>query len=173
MRRRLSCCRRTPCFLGHSPVDARKKIGQLRRRDRHDAVCNRRPQESATLKSFCEQTSPLAVVPNNLKKIATAAPKNVEIARQAGVDRSLLYRWRQQLLAGAKHSPVILSHDVPAFVPLAVAPPAPEPAPATIMIEFGANVCMKIEGAPDAQTLSNVIGALTANERRPGRAKLA
>jgi transposase len=96
-----------------------------------------------------------------------------EIARQAGVDRSLLYRWRQQLLAGAKHSPVILSHDVPAFVPLTVAPPAPELAPATIMIEFGVNVCMKIEGAPDAQTLSNVIGALTANERRPGRAKLA
>jgi hypothetical protein len=68
---------------------------------------------------------------------------------------------------------VILSHDVPPFVPLTVAPPAPELAPATIMIEFGVNVCMKIEGAPDAQTLSNVIGALTAHERRPGRAKLA
>jgi transposase len=95
-----------------------------------------------------------------------------EIARQAGVDRSLLYRWRQQLHASARHSSMT-SHDVPAFVPVTVGALAPELAPATIMIEFGADVCMKIEGAPDAQTLSTVIGALTASERRPGRAKLA
>jgi hypothetical protein len=68
---------------------------------------------------------------------------------------------------------VTLSHDVPAFVAATVGPLAPELEPATIMIEFGANVCMKVEGALDAQTLSNVIGALTASERRPGRAKIA
>jgi len=64
----------------------------LRRRDRHDAVRNRRPQEPATLKSFCEQTSPLAVVPNNLKKITTAAPKNVEIARVGITRQRLLHK---------------------------------------------------------------------------------
>jgi transposase-like protein len=40
-----------------------------------------------------------------------------EIARAAGVDRSLLYRWRQQLAA---------SREVPCFVPVAIADAAPE-----------------------------------------------
>jgi hypothetical protein len=44
------------------------------------------------LKSFCEQTSPLAVVPNNLKKITTAAPKNVEIARVGITRQRLLHK---------------------------------------------------------------------------------
>jgi transposase len=61
-----------------------------------------------------------------------------EVAKQAGVDRSLLYRWRQQLAA---------SRDgVHAFVPVTVAPMAPEPAPgsprAAITIAFGADVRM-------------------------------
>ena len=90
-----------------------------------------------------------------------------EIAKQAGVDRSLLYRWRQQLAAS--------QGDLPAFVPVTVATTAPEPAQvsprAAITIAFGANVRMTIEGSPDEVTLANVIGAL-AGDRKPGRAKL-
>ena len=93
-----------------------------------------------------------------------------EIARAAGVDVSLLYRWRRQLAA---------TREAPAFAPLMVAfdasepesaiapvsPSAPSPAPASITVAFGAQVRMTIEGAPDAATLSSVIGALTARDR--------
>lgn len=84
-----------------------------------------------------------------------------EVARAAGVSTSLLYRWRQQLASPANRS---------TFIPVGV---APAEAPATaglsqaaITIAFGANVRVTIEGAPDAQTLSRVIGALSAPERR-------
>src|ERR1700683_3268228 len=89
-----------------------------------------------------------------------------EVAKQAGVDRSLLYRWRQQLAASQE--------GLPAFVPVTVAPMAAEPTVsprAAITIAFGANVRMTIEGSPDETTLANVIGAL-AGDRRPARAKL-
>jgi transposase len=91
-----------------------------------------------------------------------------EVAKQAGVDRSLLYRWRQQLAAS--------QDDLPAFVPVTVAATAPELAPvsprAAITIAFGANVRMTIEGSPDETTLANVIGALVGRDHRPERAKL-
>ena len=82
-----------------------------------------------------------------------------EVARKAGVDTSLLYRWRQQLAA---------SRNVASFVPVTIAPDPPDrqSAPATITIEFGAGVRMRIEGAPDAETLTKVIGALSTIERR-------
>ena len=66
----------------------------------------------------------------------------MEIARGAGVDASLLYRWRRQLAA---------ERETPAFVPVRVAPDAersgagdapicapPSPPPASITIAFGA-----------------------------------
>ncbi len=90
-----------------------------------------------------------------------------EVAKRAGFDRSLLYRWRQQLAAS--------QDGLPAFVPVTVAPTAPEREPvfprAAITIALGANVQMTIEGSPDETTLANVIGALVG-DRRPGRAKL-
>jgi len=45
-----------------------------------------------------------------------------EIARKAGVDPSLLYRWREQLAA---------LRDVPSFVPVTVTPLAQDCAPST------------------------------------------
>jgi transposase len=84
-----------------------------------------------------------------------------EVARKAGVDTSLLYRWRQQLAS---------SLAVPSFVPLAIAAAAPEPVAeptaSAITIEFSGGVRMKIEGAPDAETLSSVISVLSNGERR-------
>jgi len=85
-----------------------------------------------------------------------------EIARAAGVDRSLLYRWRQQLAA---------SREAPCFVPVAIADAAPErvaelsPSSA-ITIEFSGGVRLKVEGAPDVGTLTRVIDALSRAERR-------
>lgn len=85
-----------------------------------------------------------------------------EIARKAGVDPSLLYRWRQQLAA---------SRNAPSFVPMAVAAApqefAPEPERSgAISIEFATGVRVKIEGAPDPETLAKVIGALAAERCR-------
>jgi transposase len=87
-----------------------------------------------------------------------------DVARKAGVDTSLLYRWRQQLAS---------SFEVGTFVPLAIAPAAQDPVveamtpprPA-ITIEFSGGVHVKVEGAPDAGTLASVIGALSNGERR-------
>ena len=81
-----------------------------------------------------------------------------EIARAAGVDRSLLYRWRQQLAA---------SREAPCFVPVAIADAAPELSPSSaITIEFSGGVRLKVEGAPDVGTLTRVIDALSRAERR-------
>jgi transposase len=92
-----------------------------------------------------------------------------EIGRSAGVVTSLLYRWRRQFAA---------EREMAAFVPVRVSPDpseavattepvcAPPSAPASsITIAFRDQVRMTIEGAPDASTLANVIGALTARDR--------
>src|SRR6266545_836253 len=75
-----------------------------------------------------------------------------EVARRAGIDRSLLYRWRQQLAASREGS---------SFVPVMIAPGAPkcgpEPSPAAITIEFSGGVRIRIEGAPDRETLAKAI----------------
>jgi transposase len=90
-----------------------------------------------------------------------------EIARRAEVSASLLYRWRRDL-RGAR--------ETPTFVPVRVAseasdegsasaPACTTPARSSITIAFGVEVRMTIEGAPDAATLANVIGTLTARDR--------
>jgi len=82
-----------------------------------------------------------------------------DIARKAGVDPSLLYRWRQQLAA---------SNDILYCVPVMVTPPperVPELPPATITIEFEAHIRMKIEGAPDPETLAKTVDALAGRRR--------
>jgi transposase len=85
-----------------------------------------------------------------------------DLARRAGVSTSLLYRWRQQLVA---------AEDRPSFVPVAVSAPAAEHPSSelgrgTMTIAFGANVRLMIEGAPDEATQSRVIGALAGHDRR-------
>ena len=92
-----------------------------------------------------------------------------EIARSAGVDASLLYRWRRQFAAErdmAAFVPVRVSPDLneaaPATAPVCAPPPAPS---SSITIAFGEQVRMTIEGAPDSATLAKVIGALRARDR--------
>ena len=92
-----------------------------------------------------------------------------EVARQVGVDRSLLYRWRRELSDLARPPGELAS-----FVPVAIVPasaegprePSSSLSPATMSIEFGANISMKIEGAPDADTLVNIISALSRTVAR-------
>ncbi len=93
-----------------------------------------------------------------------------EIARDAGVDVSLLYRWRRQLanaIAAPAFVPVHVAGDGDAarMSAPAIEPVAP-PAPASIVISIGAQVRVTVEGAPDAATLTRVIGALTARKPR-------
>ena len=92
-----------------------------------------------------------------------------EIARSAGVDASLLYRWRRRLAAErnmAAFVPVRVSPDlneaVSATAPVCAPPP---PSSSSITIAFGDQVRMTIEGAPDSATLAKVIGALRARDR--------
>jgi transposase len=91
-----------------------------------------------------------------------------EVARQAGVDRSLLYRWRRELSDLARPPGELAS-----FVPVAIAqepvevPREPSSlSSATMSIEFGASISMKIEGAPDADTLVHIINALSRTVAR-------
>jgi len=87
----------------------------------------------------------------------------VEVARQAGVDPSLLYRWRRQAMA---------SREIVSFVPVAIAADEVDHAaaaatpPAGITIEFSGGARLKVEGAPDVETLTCVIDALSCTERR-------
>jgi transposase len=91
-----------------------------------------------------------------------------EIARREGVDASLLYRWRREL-CGLRETPKFVpvrvspeaSDEGPASAPARTSPPSPTPpVRSSIAIAFGEQVCMTIEGAPDAATLATVIGAL-------------
>jgi transposase len=100
--------------------------------------------------------------------LAAAEPgaRVADVARAAGVDPSLLYRWRR----AASVLPRLAAREEPVFIPVTVASapaPAPEPPSASgITIEFGGGARLKIEGAPDAGTLANVIDALSKAERR-------
>src|ERR1039457_4654667 len=86
-----------------------------------------------------------------------------EVARQVGVDRSLLYRWRRALSDLARPPGELAS-----FVPVAIVPasaegprePSSSLSPATMSIEFGANISMKIEGAPAPNTPGKSMKAL-------------
>ncbi|MGA9849912.1 MAG: transposase [Roseiarcus sp.] len=93
-----------------------------------------------------------------------------EIARNAGVVASLLYRWRRQFAAERETTAFVpvrvfseLNEAAPATAPIC-APPTPAPS-CSITVAFGEQVRMTIEGAPDSATLAKVIGALTARDR--------
>ena len=96
-----------------------------------------------------------------------------EIARREGVDASLLYRWRREL-GEPREPPTFVpvrvspeaSDEGPASAPACMPPPSPTHAWSSITIALGERVRVTIEGAPDGTTLTNVLGALTAGDRR-------
>jgi|ERR1700722_15691695 len=91
-----------------------------------------------------------------------------EVAREAGIHASQLFRWRQQL---CRRTPAPV-----AFNPVAVTPapetaalplPAPPPDQAGMVeIEFATGGRMRITGSVDASTVSALVKALAKTERR-------
>jgi transposase len=85
------------------------------------------------------------------------------VARKAGIHVSQLFRWRQQLCHGAEASSTFAAVTVSREP---VSTPVPPPPPGVIEIEFASGARLRITGAVEAATLSAVVGALVAGERR-------
>jgi transposase len=91
-----------------------------------------------------------------------------EVAREAGIHTSQLFRWRQQLCertpAPIAFSPVVVA---PVQEAAALSLPAPSPEQAgTVEIEFATGGRMRITGSVDASTVSAVLKALAKAKRR-------
>jgi transposase len=91
-----------------------------------------------------------------------------EVAREAGIHTSQLFRWRLELcnrVAGpVAFNPVAVT---PALETVALPPPAPSPEQAgTVEIEFAAGGRMRITGSVDTSTVSALIKALAKTKRR-------
>src|SRR4029077_9043535 len=80
-----------PRLLWVSPVDARQKVTELRRRDRHQAVGRAWPQEAASLQALGEQARPLAVMPDHLQQIAATTTKAKQMTAQWVAMQNLLH----------------------------------------------------------------------------------
>ena len=82
-----------------------------------------------------------------------------EVAREAGIHTSQLFRWRQQLCkrtpAPVAFNPVAVS-PVPEAVALRLPVPSPEQA-GTVDIEFATGGRMRITGSVDASTVSALL----------------
>jgi transposase len=93
-----------------------------------------------------------------------------EVAREAGIHSSQLFRWRQQLCrrkpTATAFNAVAIAHE-----PAIAAPPSPTSTstseqPGTVEIEFAAGGRMRITGSVDAATVSALLRALAKNKRR-------
>lgn len=95
---------------------------------------------------------------------AAIAPGAVasEVAREAGIYASQLFRWRQELCGPAQRGPAF-SAVVVAPEPGAVSAPAP---PGAIEVEFATGARMRITGPVDASTVRAMVAALAKSKRR-------
>jgi transposase len=98
---------------------------------------------------------------------AALAPGAVssEVAREAGIHASQLFRWRQELC--------VASPPQPSFSPVAVLPEPMVPSPAAlpettgvIEIEFAGGGRMRITGVVEASTVAALMKALAKHKRR-------
>ncbi len=101
---------------------------------------------------------------------ATLEPGAVasEVAREAGIHVSQLFRWRQQL---CKQQPVpVAFNPVAIMTEPAVASVAPSESSlergGTVEIEFASGGRMRISGAVDATTVSALVRTLAKGKRR-------
>jgi transposase len=91
-----------------------------------------------------------------------------EVAREAGIHSSQLFRWRQELCKRAP-APVAFNPVAIAPVPELAAPSFPAPSPeqaGTVEIEFATGGRMRITGSVDASTVSALIKALANTKGR-------
>ncbi len=98
---------------------------------------------------------------------AAIAPGAVasEVAREAGIYSSQLFRWRRELCSPAPAEPIF---SAVAIAPLAGADPTPaqvNPVGA-IEVEFATGARMRITGPIDASMVSAMIAALAKTKRR-------
>src|SRR5271170_251552 len=89
-----------PCQLRIPPVDSFEHVGHLRRRDRHDALLRRRPDELSPVEPLGVERKPEAVVPEDLRQVASAPAEDVEIAA-VRVTLQLLLNLKRQALHAA------------------------------------------------------------------------
>jgi transposase len=91
-----------------------------------------------------------------------------EVAREAGIHASQLFRWRQELCKRTA-TPVAFNPVAVAPVPGAVALPSPTASTeqaGTVEIEFATGGRMRITGSVDTSTVSALIKALAKTKRR-------
>ena len=97
--------------------------------------------------------------------------KLAEFTRAEGVDASLLYRWRRQLLGAVTERPsfaplVVTGGDGPVEAGGSAAPlPDPEPVPGIVEMELRRGARMRITGAADPAAIRAVMGALGRRRR--------
>ena len=90
-----------------------------------------------------------------------------EVAREAGIHTSQLFRWRQQLCKRTP-APVAFNPVAVAQVPAAAALPLPAPSEqvGTVEIKFATGGRMRITGSVDASTVAALLKALAKTKRR-------
>ena len=91
-----------------------------------------------------------------------------EVAREAGIHASQLFRWRQEFCKQTP-APAVFTAVAIAPEPAMAALPPPEPSPqraGTVEIEFATGGRMRISGSVDAATVSALIRALAKGKRR-------
>jgi transposase len=88
------------------------------------------------------------------------------VARRHGVNASMLFAWRKQVLPSSAASREAPAAAAPFFMPLAIAsnaPPSPPPSSCsapTIELQFADGAHVKIVGAPDPDLVAAVLKAL-------------
>jgi transposase len=91
-----------------------------------------------------------------------------EVAREAGIHASQLFRWRQELCKRTA-APVVFNPVAVAPVPESAVPSLPASPPeqaGTVEIEFATGGRMRITGSVDTSTVSAVLRALAKTKRR-------
>ena len=91
-----------------------------------------------------------------------------EVAREAGIHTSQLFRWPQQLCRRTP-APVAFNPVAVAHVQEATAPTLPASSPeqaGTVEIEFATGGRMRITGSVDPLTVSALVKALSKTKRR-------
>ena len=98
---------------------------------------------------------------------AAIAPGAVasEVAREAGIHASQLFRWRQELCGPAPAEPVFSAVAIAPLTGAGPIPPQPNPLGA-IEVEFATGARMRITGPVDASTVRAMIAALAKTKRR-------
>ena len=97
--------------------------------------------------------------------------KVAEFARIEGVDASLLYRWRRQVLGAAPERPgfaplVVAGGDGPVDAGGSTAPfSPPEPEPGLVEVELACGARVRVRGAADPAAIRAVMGALRGRGR--------